>query len=147
MALRELITFQVASQGFCVDIVKVREIRGWTPVTPVPMAPAHVCGVVNLRGAILPIIDLAARLGFPSSTPTARHAIMVCQAGDQVAGLLVDAVSDIVTVSEDAIQPTPDMASEAAQSLVTGLLTVEGRMLSLMALEEVFPKATAPLAA
>ena len=76
---RELIAFRIGAQEFCVDIMSVREIRGFTPATVLPRSPSFVRGVINLRGAVLPIIDLAARLGFPAADPTARHVIMVVQ--------------------------------------------------------------------
>lgn len=96
---RELIAFRIGAQEFCVDIMSVREIRGFTPATVLPRAPSFVRGVINLRGAVLPIVDLAARLGFPATDPTVRHVIMVVQVERQVVGLLVDAVLDILTVA------------------------------------------------
>ena len=98
---RELISFRIGDQEFCVDIMAVREIRGWTPATALPHSPAYVQGVINLRGAVLPIVDLAARLGLKPAEPTVRHVIIVAQVGEQVVGLLVDAVSDILTVTDD----------------------------------------------
>jgi purine-binding chemotaxis protein CheW len=136
---RELIAFRIGAQEFCVDIMSVREIRGWTPATALPQSPGFVRGVINLRGAVLPIIDLAARLGFPPAEPTARHVIIVAQIASQVVGLLVDAVSDILTVTDDLVQPTPDVASEMAKTFVRGVLAVEGRMISLIALDNLLP--------
>jgi purine-binding chemotaxis protein CheW len=138
---RELMAFRIGAQEFCVDIMAVREIRGFAPATPLPQSPAFVRGVINLRGAVLPIIDLAARLGFPPAEPTARHVIMVVQVGSQAVGLLVDAVSDILTVASDAVQPTPDVASEMAKSFVRGVLAIDGRMISLIALDNVLSAA------
>src|SRR5258708_7812620 len=136
---RELISFRIGTQEYCVDIMAVREIRGWTPATALPQAPPFVRGVINLRGAVLPIIDLAARLGFPSAEPTARHVIIVTQVGHQVVGLLVDAVSDILTATDDLIQPTPEVASDAAKTFVQGILATEGRMISLIVLDRLLP--------
>lgn len=136
---RELMAFRIGAQEFCVDIMAVREIRGFTPATPLPQSPSFVRGVINLRGAVLPIIDLAARLGFGTSETSARHVIMVVQVAHQAIGLLVDAVSDILTVSGDAVQPTPDVASEMAKSFVRGVLAIDGRMISLIALDNVLP--------
>ena len=113
----ELIAFNIGEQQFCLCTTSVREIRGWTPATPLPHAPEFVLGVVNLRGVVLPIVDLAVRLGFPPTQPTARHAIIVVEVGDQVAGLLVDGVSDIFTAEDAQIQPTPEIAAETAQAL------------------------------
>jgi hypothetical protein len=81
-AAREMITFLIGTQEFCIDVMLVREIRVWSPATPVAHAPGFVCGVINLRGKVLPIIDFAARLGFPPTQPTTRHAILVVQIGD-----------------------------------------------------------------
>ena len=136
----ELITFRIGTQEFCVNIMTVREIRGWTPATPLPRSPLFVRGVINLRGAVLPIIDLAARLGFEPTQPTQRHVIIVAQVEHQVIGLLVDAVSDILTVNDAAVQPPPEVASEMVRTFVQGLLAIDGRMVSLIALDHVLPK-------
>jgi purine-binding chemotaxis protein CheW len=136
---KELISFRIGAQEFCVDIMEVREIRGWTPATALPQAPAFVRGVINLRGAVLPIVDLGARLGLGTAEPTARHVIIVAQVQNQIVGLLVDAVSDILTVTDDMIQPTPDVASEMVRTFVRGLLAIEGRMVSFISLDRVLP--------
>ncbi len=137
---RELIAFRIGAQEFCVDIMSVREIRGWAPATPLPRSPGYVRGVINLRGAVLPIVDLSARLGLGSAEPTQRHVIIVAQIGPQLVGLLVDAVSDILTVTDDLVQPTPDVASDMARTFVQGLLAMDGRMISLIALDHVLPE-------
>ena len=136
---KELISFRIGAQEFCVDIMEVREIRGWTPATALPQAPPFVRGVINLRGAVLPIVDLGARLGLGAADPTARHVIIVAQVQNQIVGLLVDAVSDILTVTDDMIQPTPDVASEMVRTFVRGLLAIEGRMVSFISLDRVLP--------
>ncbi|MDK1377979.1 MULTISPECIES: chemotaxis protein CheW [unclassified Sinorhizobium] len=137
---RELIAFRVGDQEFCVNIMAVREIRGWTPATPMPHAPSYVLGVINLRGAVLPIVDLSARLGMKPAEPTVRHVIIVAQVKSQMVGLLVDAVSDILTVRDEEIQPTPDISSEFEKSFARGVLAIEGRMICLIELEAVFPQ-------
>ncbi|HXT07809.1 MAG TPA: chemotaxis protein CheW [Roseiarcus sp.] len=138
-AAREYITFRIGSQYYCIDIMSVREIRGWTPATALPRAPGYVRGVINLRGVVLPIIDLADRLGFEPTEPTQRHVIIVAQTGKHVVGLLVDAVSDIIAMPADKVQPTPDVGSEAARAFVLGVMAIEDRMISLIALESVMP--------
>src|SRR5436305_10898276 len=135
----EYITFRIGAQYYCIDIMSVREIRGWTPATALPRAPAFVRGVINLRGVVLPIIDLADRLGFAPTEPTARHVIIVAQTGRQIVGLLVDAVSDIINMAADRVQPTPDVGSEAARAFVLGVMAVDDRMISLIALSSVMP--------
>lgn len=136
----ELIAFRVGDQEFCVNIMAVREIRGWTAATALPQAPRYIRGVINLRGAVLPIVDFAVRLGLPPSEPSARHVIIVAQVQNQLVGLLVDAVSDILTMNDDAIQPTPDIASDVVKRFVRGLLPVDQRMISLIALDHVLPE-------
>jgi purine-binding chemotaxis protein CheW len=136
----ELMAFRIGPQEFCVDIVSVREIRGWTPATALPHSPAYVRGVINLRGAVLPIVDLAARLGLPPIEANSRNVVIVAQIGRQIVGLLVDAVSEILTIAEEAIQPTPDVASEMAKTFVRGVLAMQGRMISLLALDDLLPK-------
>ena len=137
---RELIAFRIGNQEFCVNVMSVREIRGWTPATPMPHAPQYVLGVINLRGAVLPIIDLSARLGMPATVPTARHVIIVAQVYRKVVGLLVDAVSDILTVTEDNVQPTPEIASEMQRQFARGVLAIDKRMICLLELEAIFPE-------
>ena len=137
---RELIAFRIGEQEFCVDIMNVREIRGWTPATPLPRSPSYMKGVINLRGIVLPIIDLGARFGLKTAEPTARHVIMVAHIGSRLVGLLVDAVSDIVQLTDSTIQPTPDVASDHVKTFVQGIFAVEGgRMISLIDLNHVLP--------
>ena len=143
---KELISFRIGQQEFCVDIMAVREIRGWTPATPLPQTPAFVRGVINLRGAVLPIVDLAARLGLGTVEPTARHVIIVVRIGEQMVGLLVDAVCDILTVTEAMLQPTPDVACDQVKTFVKGIMAIEGRMISLITLDRILPSLEAEAA-
>ena len=138
---RELISFRIGEQEFCVDIMSVREIRGWTVATPLPRTPDYVRGVINLRGAVLPIIDLAARLGLGMTEPEARSVIIVCRINNQMVGLLVDAVSDILTVTDDLIQPTPDVGCDQVRTFVKGIMAIDGRMISLISLDRILPPA------
>jgi purine-binding chemotaxis protein CheW len=136
---REIVAFRIGHQEFAVDITSVREIRGWTPETVLPHTPAYVRGVINLRGTVLPILDLATRLGLPPTCPTARHVIILVQVGPHTLGLLVDAVSDILSAGEDSVRPTPEIGGDAARQFVRGVLAVDGRMITLVALNEVLP--------
>jgi len=143
---RELVSFRAGDQEYCVDIIAVREIRGWTPCTTLPQSPAYVCGVINLRGAVLPIIDFNARLGRGPTAPSARNVIIVTHIGARLVGLLVDAVSDILTVANNAIQPTPDVACDTVKSFVRGILAVNERMISLVSLDRILPELEAEAA-
>ena len=128
---RQLITFEVESQVFGVDIMAIREIRAWTPTTRLPHVPHYVAGVVNLRGTVLPVVDLAARLGWRATEPTARHVIIVTQIAGQFRGLIVDSVSDIVTFADDALQPPPATGNAVEYSHV-GLVSIDERMVMVL---------------
>jgi purine-binding chemotaxis protein CheW len=136
---REFIAFCIGEQEFCVDIMSVREIRGWAPATPLPQTPDYVRGVINLRGAVLPIMELATRLGLKANEPTVRSVIIVVSTGGRTIGLLVDAVSDILSVTQDVIQPTPDVACDRVKAFVRGLISMDSRMISEIALERLLP--------
>jgi purine-binding chemotaxis protein CheW len=141
-APREFIAFRIGVQEFCIDIMSVREIRGWTPATALPHAPPYVRGVINLRGSVLPIVDLAERLGFPPTDASARQVIIVVQVGAQIVGLLVDAVSDILTLTTETIQPTPEVASAFVRSFVRGMLAIDGRMIGVIELDSIMSTET-----
>ncbi len=138
-SVRKVVAFRIGAQEFCVDIMSVREIRCWTPATALPHTPNFVRGVINLRGFVLPIIDLASRFGFPPTEPSAQHVIIVTQIANRTVGLLVDAVSDILTVTDDLVQPTPDIVSDMVETFVRGVFLVDGRMISLVGLDDIVP--------
>lgn len=129
---RELITFEVAGQIFALDIMSIREIRAWTPVTPMPRVPSYVAGVVNLRGTVLPVIDLAARLGWPATEASPRHAIIVCQVGGQAQGLIVDSVSDIVTLPDETLQAAPTGGHDEVVPFLEGLAAIDDTMVMVL---------------
>lgn len=135
----ELLSFRLAEQEYSVDIMSVREIRGWTRATPLPHAPHYVRGVINLRGTVLPVLDLASRLGMPPVEGDARNVIIVVQNGSQSVGLLVDAVSDILALPRAELQPPPDLTADAAHSFVEALTIVDGRMIRVLDLTMVLP--------
>lgn len=137
---REMISFTTGAQEFCVDIQSVREIRGWTPATPMPHAPEFVRGVINLRGTVMPVLDLGARFGFGVTQPTERHVIIVARIGGRQVGLLVDAVCETLNVAAGEIQPAPEIAGDDAGRMFTGFLPMDDRMVTLVDLDEVFPQ-------
>lgn len=138
-AYREIVSFRLSEQDFCIDIMNIREIRGWTPPTPLPHSPDYVRGLINLRGSVLPIVDLSRRLGLATREATSRDVIIVVMADDQLIGLVVDGVSDILTVKQEEFQPTPSVGTDNAQGYVQGIMAVEGRMIRLLDLKRVFP--------
>ncbi len=144
---RELITFEVEGQSFGIDIMAIREIRAWTPATRLPHVPRHVAGVVNLRGTVLPVVDLAARLGWGETEATPRHAIIVTQVNGQARGLIVDTVSDIATLPDGALQPAPATAGNAIVPLLEGLASIEDRMVMVIDLGALYAHDELPAAA
>ena len=135
---REIVAFRLADQEYGIEIMTVREIRGWTRATPLPHAPGYVKGVVNLRGAVLPVIDLAARFGLPARQSGSRDVIMVVQVKQQIMGLLVDAVADILSVPQDTVQAVPAVASATTLAFIDCVAAIDDRMIQLINLDRVF---------
>ena len=131
----QLITFQIGEQFLGVDIMAIHEIRAWSPSTLLPHVPDYVRGVINLRGNVLPVIDLAARLGWGLTERTGRHVILVVRIAEQLHGLIVDAVNDIVTVNDEAMQVPPSLSTDSASAFLKGLVAVEDRMVMVLSLD------------
>lgn len=134
-AVREYLTFTAAEQEYGIDILSVREIRGWTIETPLPNSPAAVRGIINLRGQVVPIYDLRIRLGAERSVPSAIHVVIVVEAASGFYGLLVDAVSDILSVADRELQPVPRTGMDGDHAFLTALLARDTRMVSLLDLD------------
>ena len=117
----EIIAFEIGGQQFCVRTTAVREIRGWSKSTPLPGSPHEVMGMMNLRGSIIPIVNMASKLGMAPSEPDARSAVIVAEVQSAVIGLLVDRVADILTVEAKLVQPTPEMRGSFTGGYVTGV--------------------------
>lgn len=137
---RELIAFGIAGQDFCTDIRQVREIRGWTSVTAMPHAPEFVVGVINLRGTVMPVVDIAARLGFAATIPTDLHVIIVVNINGQWTGLMVEGVSETATVPADQIHPAPNVASRQTRDFVEGYIIRGDSMMTVINLDQVIPE-------
>lgn len=136
----ELILLEVAGADFCIDIRSVREIRGFTASTPLPQAPPFVLGVINLRGAVMPVLDLKARLGLGVTEATGRHVIVVVQNEGQTAGLLVDAVQETMMLGADQLQAPPRYEGVAEDAYVDALIPLEGRILSRLNVPSLLPR-------
>jgi purine-binding chemotaxis protein CheW len=136
--IRQYISFTIGDEEYGVDIMAIREIKGWTATTELPNTPHYVSGVINLRGAIVPIFDLRARFAGGPTEASPRHVFIVVTMDTRVLGMLVDAVADIITVSEDDIQPVPELERKAGSGFLAGLVTVDGRMVALLDLQQLF---------
>lgn len=128
---RELLTFLLGDEHYAIDILKVQEIRGYETVTRIANAPEHVRGVINLRGNIVPIVDMRLRFGLPRADYDNFTVTIILNVGHKVIGIVVDGVSDVVRLSPEQIQPGPAMAAIDA-SCITGLGTLEDHMLILL---------------
>jgi len=136
----ELLSVRLGEQEFALDIMSVREIRGWIVSTPLPHAPHYIKGMINLRGVILAIVDLAERLGLPTRDPDPSSVVVVVEARGRAVGLVVDGVCDIITVTDGMVQSPPDVVSDVSSRLVDGLLTLEGRIVSVINMPAILPR-------
>lgn len=128
----QYLTFSLDGQSYGLDILRVQEIRGFTPITPIPHAPPHVAGVINLRGVVIPVVNLRRRFNLTDAEWTRFTVFIVMDLGTQLAGILVDAVSDVVTIAADQISAPPDLAGHNAPGLVRALARLDDRIVGLL---------------
>jgi purine-binding chemotaxis protein CheW len=128
----QYLTVNLAQEEYGIDILSVREIRGWTPVTRIPQSPAYVLGVLNLRGAIVPVIDMRLRFGLAREEYDATTVTVIITVAGRQFGVVVDAVSDVIDVASDALRPVPDMGTTVDTEYLKGLTAVGERMVLLL---------------
>jgi purine-binding chemotaxis protein CheW len=128
----ELISFAIGDEQYGVDIMAVREIKGWSDITHLPRQPDYVRGVLNLRGVMVPIIDLRCRFGGGLTEATPLHVVIIVQIEDQQIGLLADRVLDIVAFESAQVQPVPSVVRNGRTEFLSGLLTVEAGMIAMI---------------
>lgn len=134
----EYLTFDLASEEYGIDILRVREIRGWENVTRIPNTPAYVKGVLNLRGAIVPIIDLRVRFNLPLTDYSPLTVVIVLSVKDKndgherTMGIVVDSISDVVKARLSDIQTAPEFGSSLDMEYISGLADADGKMLMLL---------------
>jgi len=128
----QLISFAIGDDQYGVDIMSVREIKGWTAITPLPGQPEYVRGVLNLRGVIVPIVDLRCRFGQGLTSATPLHIVIVVQIAGRVVGLLADRVLDIVSLDAAEIKPVPKVAQSQRANFLCGLVTSDDAMIALI---------------
>jgi len=136
---KEFVTLIAGGQSFCIEITQIREIRRWSPVTILPHSPHHVLGVINLRGAVIPIIDLAAKLGFAEIEPTERHVIIIVAVDQRIIGLLVESVSEILGVDLDMVRDTPRTSEDQTTRAIAGIIPAEQDMTKIINLSALLP--------
>jgi purine-binding chemotaxis protein CheW len=133
----EIVSFHLGNQEFCIDIMAIREIRGWAPVTPMPHTPPYVLGLINLRGAVIPVIDMACRLGMNMTEPSERSAIIVTDIAGKLVGLLVEQVSDMMTIRGEDLQSAPEIIPETQRAFCRGIVALEKTMVCFLNLDTV----------
>lgn len=134
-AAGQMLTFRLGTVTYGVDILRVKEIRGWSPVTRIPHAPPQMLGVLNLRGAVVPIIDLRLRFALPAEFSPATVVIVLslhAAAGQRECGVVVDGVSDVTEVSQDWIRPPPLRSEDGGAGFISGIATIGEEMLVLL---------------
>lgn len=135
---QQFLTFNVDKDEYGVDIMTVREIKGWTEVTRLPNSSEFMCGVMNLRGLILPIYDLRMRFNKGVTQATRKHVVIILAVGERNIGILVDAVSDILNVTADQIKPEPVDDIQEDSAYINGLISLDERMVVLLDVEHLF---------
>ena len=136
--IRKFVTFAVGNEEYAVDIIRVREIQAWSEVTILPNQPDYMRGVLNLRGIIVPIFDLRCRFGQGITEATQLHVVVIFAIQDRIVGVLVDRVSDILTIESTEIRPVPEMEGRADSKYILGLVTAEERMVALLDSDNLF---------
>ena len=140
---QQFLTFALGGEEYGVEILKIQEIKGFSAITPLPNAPAYVKGVLNLRGTIVPIVDLRKKFGLPGVEYTKFTVIVVVQVQGQTMGFVVDAVSDVLTVTGTDIQATPDLHGQVDTSCLTGLAKAGEKLVILLDIDKVLMAAEA----
>ena len=137
----QFLTFTVQGEEYGVDIMTVREIKGWTEITRLPNSPECLRGVMNLRGLIIPIFDLRARFSGKMTEANASHVVIILAVGERNIGVLVDGVSDILTVAHSEVKPAPQIESDSADEYISGLISLDDRMVVLLTVDRIFDAA------
>jgi purine-binding chemotaxis protein CheW len=138
---REYLTFRLGNEEYGIDILKVQEIRGYDAVTAIANAPAFIKGVINLRGIIVPIVDLRIKFAVGSAHYDQFTVVIILNIGKRVVGVVVDSVSDVLTLSGQQVKAAPEFATTLNTEYITGLGTVDERMLILVDIERLMSSA------
>ena len=140
------LTFRLSDQDYGIAIDKVQEIREWTKVTPLPSSPAYIRGMLNLRGAIVPVIDLRRRFGLDALEHDNTTVIIVVNVGSRLAGLLVDTVSDVISVDHGQRRALPEFEGHANRRFIESLAQIDDRLMLLLNVDQlVAPEDLAPV--
>ncbi len=144
----QYLTFSLGTEEYAVEILRVQEIRGFSAITPLPDAPPHIKGVINLRGTVVPIVGLRERFGLPPLPYGRFTLIIVLNVGTKIVGVVVDSVNDVLDLRASDIEPPPDLGARVDTTLVRGLAKTNKRLLTLLEVDRTLDDAPrAPVAA
>jgi purine-binding chemotaxis protein CheW len=132
----QFLTFLLDEQEYGLELFKIQEIRGYAPVTPIPNVPAHVRGVMNLRGTVLPVVDLRMKFRLPPIEYSKFTVIVIAMVADKMVGLLVDAVSDVLHVTREAMRAVPDFGSAVDTRFIDGVFQTREHLAVALNLEK-----------
>ena len=133
----QYLTFSLGGEEYGLEILKVQEIKGHSGVTRMPNTPPHVKGVTNLRGAVVPIVDLRTKFALPERPYDKFTVFIIATVGTKIVGLVVDAVEDVVDIQPEAVQPTPELANSLGGAYVRGLAQVGERLIALLDIDRI----------
>jgi purine-binding chemotaxis protein CheW len=140
----QFLTFQLGDELYGVDILRVQEIKGYTAVTKIPNTAPHIKGVLNLRGTIVPIIELRTKFGMPTIDYTMFTVIVVVVVRDRIMGLVVDSVSDVLNISKHDIQPPPEFGAKVDVSVLTGIGKSGDKLVALLNIDRLLTEGDQP---
>lgn len=140
----QYLTFTLGQEEYGVEILKVQEIKGYSPVTPIPSTPSYVKGVMNLRGTVVPVVDLRAKLAMPEAEYNQFTVIIVVKVGDRVMGVIVDAVSDVLNIPRADVQAPPDFGAQVDARFISGMAKAAEKLVVLLDIERVLGGEEAP---
>lgn len=143
----QYLTFSLAAEEYGVDILKVQEIKGYAPATPVPNTPSYIKGVMNLRGTIIPVLDLRRKLQMSEADYNQFTVIIVVKVATKVVGLVVDSVSDVLNIPKSAVQDTPEMGGHVDVRFISGMAKVSDKLVMLLDIEKVLDEGLDNIAA
>ena len=132
---RQVLTLRLGDEEYGLDILRVREIKGYSVITPIPSAPAYVKGVMNLRGTVVPVVGIRERFGLPTVPYDKFTVIVLVTVGPRVVGLIVDAVSDVLDLGPNDVEPPPEFGARVDTSMLTGVAKRDERLVMLLDVE------------
>ena len=140
----QYLTFTLGQEEYGVEILKVQEIKGFSAITPIPNTPSYIKGVMNLRGTIIPVVDLRSKFGMSEAEYNQFTVIIVVTVGTKVMGVIVDAVSDVLNIPKSDIQETPDFGAQVEARFISGMAKAREKLVVLVDIDKVVNSADAP---